>query len=94
MARHTGEDFIDVEGVSKSSVLSLQTAGIDGTESDSPQADCFSGYGNTAFSEQIFDIAMAEIELTMQPDGAGYSIWWESMSLISIHGQGVSISAR
>ena len=46
MVRHTGEDFIDVEGVAESSVLSLQAAGVDRTELDAPQADCLSGYSD------------------------------------------------
>ena len=40
------------------SVLSLQSAGINGTELDTPEADCFSGYSDSPFGEQIFDIAV------------------------------------
>ena len=36
------KDFVDVECVTKASVLALQTAGIDGTKLDAPEPDCFS----------------------------------------------------
>jgi hypothetical protein len=38
MVRHAGEDFIDIEGVTIASVLPLQSAGIDSSELDAPQA--------------------------------------------------------
>ena len=42
------EDFINVEGVAVSSMLPLQSAGINGSEFYTPEADRFSGYGDTA----------------------------------------------
>jgi hypothetical protein len=33
------EDFIDVEGVAISTVLSLQSSGVDSSEFDAPEAD-------------------------------------------------------
>jgi hypothetical protein len=52
------EYFIDVEGVTKSSVLSLQSAGINGTEVYTPEADCFSADDDASLGQQVFDIAM------------------------------------
>jgi hypothetical protein len=94
MARHTGEDFIDVKGIAVTTMFPFQSSRVYRTEFYTPESNCFPADSDVSLSKQIFDIAMAEIELTMQPDGAGDSIWWESVSLISIHGQGVSISAR
>jgi hypothetical protein len=37
------EDFIDVEGIAKASVPPFQSAGINGSELDTPEADGFSG---------------------------------------------------
>ena len=42
------EDFIDIEGVTKATMLSLQSAGINGSEFDTPEADSFSGYDDAS----------------------------------------------
>ena len=52
------KDFIDEESIAVASVFSLQSACVNGTKFDTPQADCFSGYSDASFSEQIFDIAV------------------------------------
>ena len=49
MVRHTGEDLIDVEGIAKALVLSLQATGINGTEFYAPEADCFVTDGDATF---------------------------------------------
>jgi len=38
MVRHTGEDFVDEEGIAVASRLSLQTAGMNGAEFDAEPA--------------------------------------------------------
>ena len=43
------EDFIDAEGVAIASMISLQAAGINGSELYARQADRFSGYSNASF---------------------------------------------
>ena len=49
------EDFIDEEGVAIASMLSFQSAGIDGSEFDAPEADCFSADDDAALGKEIFD---------------------------------------
>ena len=56
------EDFIDVKCIAIASVLSLQAASIDGSKLYTPETDCFSGYGNASFSQQIFNVSMAEVK--------------------------------
>jgi hypothetical protein len=51
MVRHTGKDFIGVEGIALTSELSFQAAGIDSTELDAPQTDRFAGDGNAALDK-------------------------------------------
>jgi len=85
MVRHTGEDFVDVESVAVALVLSFQAAGINCSELDAPEADRFSGYSDTPFGEQVFDIAMAEIEPVVEPDGITDDVGWKSVALIGIH---------
>nr|WP_279244836.1 hypothetical protein [Candidatus Litorirhabdus singularis] len=59
MVRHTGEDFVDVEGIAIASVLLFQSPGVHCTELDAPEADCFAAYCDATLCEQIFNIAVA-----------------------------------
>jgi len=59
MVRHTGEDFIDVKGVAIVAMLSFQATGINGTEFDAPEANCFAGDRDAAFGEKLFNTPMA-----------------------------------
>ena len=43
LAVYLHEDFIDVEGITVASVLSLQSPGVQGTEFDAPETDSLSG---------------------------------------------------
>jgi hypothetical protein len=79
------EDFIDKEGVTIAAVLSFQAAGIDSSEFDTPEADCFSTDGDAAPSEQIFDITMAEIKSVVEPDSIGNDVERESVAFVCIH---------
>jgi hypothetical protein len=62
MVRHPGEHLIDVERVTVALTSTLQTPGRFGTELDAPESDGFVANGNTAFSQEILYIAMAEIK--------------------------------
>ena len=64
------EDFIDVERVSVTTVLSLQSAGINGTEFYAPETDRFSADGYASLSQQTFNISVAEIESKIEPDSS------------------------
>jgi hypothetical protein len=59
MVRHTGEDFIDVEGITVASMLSFQSACINGSELDTPEPDRFTADSDASLGQQIFDIPMA-----------------------------------
>ena len=79
------EYFIDVKGVAETSVPSLKAAGINRTELNATETDRFAADGDTAFREKIFDIAVAEVESMLEPDGIGNNVRWESMAFIGIH---------
>jgi hypothetical protein len=79
------KDFADVECVAVASVLSFQSAGINRPEFDTPETDSFSADSDAPFSEQIFDIAMAEVESIVEPHGVGNDVRWESVSFICVH---------
>ena len=80
MVRHTGEHFIDVEGVAIASVLSFQTSGVFRAKFDTSQSDGLMADVDTSFSEEIFDIAVAEIESVVEPDGVRNDIGWGAPS--------------
>jgi hypothetical protein len=87
------EESGDVEGIAMLSVPPLKPTGVFGSELDSPQsnrlvADCY-----TAFSQQIFDISMAEVEPIVQPYSVTDYIGGKPMTFICIHAPILSISA-
>ena len=44
------------------------------------------GYlGDTALSQQVFNIAMAEVESIVEPDRVTDDVLWETVALVSIH---------
>ena len=78
MVRHTGEDFIDVEGVAVASMLSLQSSGVYGSEFDAPEADRLPTDSDAALGQEIFDIAVTPIDtgsgqLLIPPDQTNLS---------------------
>ena len=87
------EDLVNVEGVTVALVLSLQAAGINGTEFDTPQANRLAADDNATFSQEVFDIAVAKVEPAVEPDSTGNDIWRESVALIGVHLPILSISA-
>ena len=87
------EDFTDVERVAEALVFSLQTAGINCTEFDTPQTDRFSGYSDAPFNQEIFNVSVAQVEAIVEPDSIGNDIWWESVSFIDSHQPILPISA-
>jgi hypothetical protein len=79
------EDFIDVEGIAVASVLSLQSSGVHSSEFYAPQTNRFSTDHDASLSENIFDIAMTQIEAIVQPDSVTDDVGWESVALVCIH---------
>jgi hypothetical protein len=39
----------------------------------------------TASGQKVFDILVAEIESIVEPNYLGNDIWWEAVTLVSIH---------
>ena len=94
MVRHTGEDFVNEEGVAVASVLSLQSACVNGSELDAPEVDGFATDCDASLGKQILDIPMTEIESIIEPNGVRDNIGRESMAFISIHVPILAISGR
>lgn len=53
------KDFINVQGITTASMLSFQSACINGTELDAPKANGLAADSDASFGQQIFDIAVA-----------------------------------
>ena len=74
MVRHTGEYFINEEGIAIASVPAFQSACIDGAEFNTPEADGLAADSDASLSEQVFDIAMTQIESVVEPDSVANDI--------------------
>ena len=85
MVRHTGEDLVNVKGVPVSAMPTFQMACIHRTEFNAPESDRFPGDDDALFGQEVFDVAMAQVESIVEPDVIGNDIRRESMSLIGIH---------
>jgi hypothetical protein len=59
LAIYLHEDFIDKERITVTSMLALQSLRLEGSKLDTPEPDGFIADSYTAFSHQIFDIAVA-----------------------------------
>ena len=80
MVRHTGEYFIDEEGVAVTSVLALQAAGINRSEFYTPETDCFTAHGNASFGREVLDITMTQVKSVVEPNGIGNDIRWGALN--------------
>ena len=85
MVRHTGEDFINVEGITIAGMPPLQLPSVQRAKFDTPKAYSFTADGYPAFSEQIFDVTVTQVEAIVEPDGIGNDIWRESAAFVGIH---------
>jgi hypothetical protein len=74
------EDFVDVERVAVAAMLSLKPTGINGTELGTPETDRFSADDDASFCEEIFNIAVTEVEAIIKPDGVGNDVRWGAPS--------------
>jgi hypothetical protein len=92
LAVYLDEDFVNVEGIAVASMLSFQAASIDCSEFDAPQTDGFSAYCDATFSQQIFDVSVAQVKAIVEPDGVRNDIWEQSVAFIGIHGPVLPIS--
>jgi hypothetical protein len=61
LAVYFHEEFIDIEGIAVATMLTLQAAGINNSEFDTPNPDRFSADSDASLSKEVFDIAMAQV---------------------------------
>ena len=75
------EYLMDEESVAIAPMFSHQSPRINGPELETPESNRFSGYNDAS----LFDIAVAQIEAKVEPDGIGNDVRWKSVVFISIH---------
>jgi hypothetical protein len=85
LAADLHKDFIDQEGVTIASMFFLHAADVQTTEFDAPKTNASTADSDTSFSEEVFDIPMAQIESVVEPDCVVDDVGRESVPLVSIH---------
>ena len=93
MVRHTGEDFVNVESVAKAAVLSPQSPRVDCSELDAPETNRFAADDDSSFGQDIFDVAVTEVESIVEPDCVTNDIWRKPVTFICVHHQIISFPA-
>jgi len=78
------KDFVNVKSVAVSTTLPLKSPSTQSAELDAPQADRFPSDDDAAFGQEIFDIAVAEIEAIVKPDCVG-NVRRKTLAFIGIH---------
>ncbi len=77
------EQFVNIPDVAQSSLLSSQRAGIVGAKLVAPSPNRLIGDDDTSLGEQVFDVAEAESEPMVQPDGVADDLRREAVTTIS-----------
>ena len=72
--------LIEVPDVARLRSTTPELAGELGPEPETPLPDTFVSDQNTAFGEDQFDIAQAQAEDVIQPDGVADDLGWEAVS--------------
>ena len=75
--------FIDVPDVAEPSLFPAQRSSIGRSKFDAPVSDRLIGDGDTSLRKQILDIAKAECEPMIEPNGMADNFRGEPMTLIS-----------
>ena len=76
------EHFVHVPDVTESTLPSPQSVGVLGSKLAAPGSNGFVGYGDATLSEKVLDIAKAESEPMVQPDGVADDFGWEAVASI------------
>ncbi len=79
------ENLVDEEGVTITTVLSLQPSSILCTKFDAPEPDSLAADGNASLGQKIFNIPVAEIESMVEPNGIANDVRWKSVTFVCVH---------
>jgi hypothetical protein len=93
MVRHTDEDLVNVESIAITSVLSFQSACINGAKLATPETDGFAGDSDASLGQKIFDITVTQIESIAEPYCVTDNVGRESVTFVYAHGPTIAIWA-
>jgi hypothetical protein len=94
MVRHPGEYLIDEDSVTEATMAALQPPSVQGTELHAPESNTLVADRDTALSQDILDVAVAQVESIVKPDGVGDDLWRESVTLVGAHGNTLPASGH
>jgi hypothetical protein len=75
-------DLVEVPDITAGRWLSANAPGIVGTMFSAPSADGLIGDSNSSLKQQFLDMAQAQREPVIEPDGAGNNLWRETVVLV------------
>lgn len=84
--------LIEIDDVTGTAVIVLQSASVYSAKFYTPERDCFAANSDTWLREQIFNIAVAQVAAKVQPGGVGNDVGRESVPFVCIHVPIISIS--
>ena len=73
---------IHVPDVAESTLSLPQSTSIRWSKLPAPESNGFVGYGDATFSEKVLDIAKAQSEPMLQPDGMADDLGWKPVASI------------
>ncbi len=81
-AANSDEHFIHLPDVAESTLSSPQSTSIGWSKLPAPGSNGLVGYGYATLREKIFDIAKAQSEPMVQPDGMADDLGWKAVASI------------
>ncbi len=76
------EHFVHVPDVAESTLSPPQSTSIRWSKLPAPGSNGFVGYGDATLSEKVLDIAKAQSEPMVQPDGKADDLGWKAVASI------------
>ena len=82
LAADCDEHFVHVPDVAESPLSSPQSMNIRWSKLSAPGSNCFAGYGDASLREKVLDIAKAQGEPMVQPNGMADDFGWKAVASI------------
>src|SRR5215472_10249979 len=80
------EEFVQIPGITETTLFLLQTSGIVGSEFPAPSPDGFIRNNDSAFGQQIFHIPEAQTEAMIDPHGVADDFRRDTVSVVTASG--------
>ena len=80
------EEFVEVPGIAEPTAPVPEPSGVGAPEGVTPLPNRLVGDRNTTLGEEVFDIAEAQAEAKVEPDGVGDDVGRKSISVVARRG--------